>query len=212
MKYLDFVANPELTRTYCRKLASPLVSMLNNEPEIGYVVLKNINLIIQKRPTIMEKELKVFFVNFNDPIYLKLEKIDIMIRLANNDNIHQILHELKEYTNEVDVEFARKSIRAIGSCAIKLEKAAEKCTTVLWECLKTTIAHVVQETIIVIRDVFRKYPKKFDALLVDIFENVKALEDPDARSAIIWIIGEYVDIIENANSLLANFIKKFLLK
>ena len=41
--------------------------------------------------------MKVFFVKYNDPIYVKLEKLDIMIRLTNNNNIAQVLAELKEY-------------------------------------------------------------------------------------------------------------------
>ena len=45
-----------------------------------YVALRNINLIIQKRSDILKNEMKVFFVNYNDPIYIKLKKLDIMIR------------------------------------------------------------------------------------------------------------------------------------
>ena len=65
-------------------------------------------------------EMKVFFVKYNDPIYVKLEKLDIMIRLASQANIAQVLSELKEYSTEVDVDFVRKSVRAIGRCAIKV--------------------------------------------------------------------------------------------
>lgn len=49
------------------------------------------------RPDILKHEMKVFFVKYNDPIYVKLEKLDIMIRLASQTNIAQVLAELKEY-------------------------------------------------------------------------------------------------------------------
>ncbi|KAH3883565.1 hypothetical protein DPMN_007525 [Dreissena polymorpha] len=42
-----------------------------------------------------------------------------MIRLTSQANIAQVLAELKEYATEVDVDFVRKSVRAIGRCAIK---------------------------------------------------------------------------------------------
>ena len=58
---------------------------------------------------VFDRELKIFYCNFNDPIYIKREKLDILVRLANMDNIQSILFELKEYTNEVDVEFVKKS-------------------------------------------------------------------------------------------------------
>ena len=48
------------------------------------------------RPEILKNEMKVFFVKYNDPIYVKLEKLDIMIRLASEANIAQVLAELKE--------------------------------------------------------------------------------------------------------------------
>jgi AP-2 complex subunit beta-1/AP-1 complex subunit beta-1 len=35
----------------------------------------------------LEKELKIFFCNFNDPIYIKLEKLDVVVRLSNMENI-----------------------------------------------------------------------------------------------------------------------------
>ena len=48
------------------------------------------------RADILKNEMKVFFVKYNDPIYVKLEKLDIMIRLTNATNIAQVLAELKE--------------------------------------------------------------------------------------------------------------------
>lgn len=87
--------------TLMKKLAPPLVTLLSAEPEIQYVALRNINIIVQKRPEILKHEMKVFFVKYNDPIYVKLEKLDIMIRLTNQANIAQVLAELKEYAKEV---------------------------------------------------------------------------------------------------------------
>lgn len=49
------------------------------------------------------------------------------------------------------------------------------------------------------RDIFRKYPNKYEGLLGDICENLKSLDDPEAKASIVWIIGEYVEMIENAD-------------
>jgi vesicle coat complex subunit len=46
-------------------------------------------------------------------------------------------------------------------------------------------------------------------ILKDLCENLKSLDDPDARASMIWIIGEYVEIIENADELLFNFSENF---
>jgi len=62
---------------------------------------------------------------------VKLEKIELMVVLVSHDNYQQILNELREYINEVDVEFIKKSIRAISRIAIKNEKAADRSVAVL---------------------------------------------------------------------------------
>eukprot|EP00357_Protocruzia_adherens_P001477 CAMPEP_0115019144 /NCGR_PEP_ID=MMETSP0216-20121206/29252_1 /TAXON_ID=223996 /ORGANISM="Protocruzia adherens, Strain Boccale" /LENGTH=911 /DNA_ID=CAMNT_0002390525 /DNA_START=118 /DNA_END=2853 /DNA_ORIENTATION=- len=209
MKYMDLITNAETIRGLCRKMAPSLVTLLNNEPEIQYVALKNINLIVQKRANILEKEVRVFFCKYNDPIYVKLEKLEIMIKLADNKNIDQVLHEFKEYANEVDVDFVRRSVRAIGRCAIKLEKAAERCVQALLELIGTGVNHVIQEAIIVIKDIFRKYPNKYESILKKLCDNLKILDEPEAKSSMIWIIGEYADLIENADDLLNHFLEGF---
>lgn len=56
------------------------------------------------------------------------------------------------------MDFVRKAVRAIGRCAIKLERAAERCISVLLELIKIKVNYVVQEAIIVIKDIFRRYP------------------------------------------------------
>ena len=38
----------------------------------------------------------------------------------------QVLLEFKEYATEVDVDFVRKAVRAIGYCAVSIPAAAER--------------------------------------------------------------------------------------
>ena len=123
--------------------------------------------------------MKVFFVKYNDPIYVKLEKLDIMIRLASQANIAQVLSELKEYATEVDVDFVRKSVRAIGRCAIKVEQSAERCVSTLLDLIQTKVNYVVQEAIVVIKDIFRKYPNKYESIIATLCENLDTLDEPE---------------------------------
>jgi vesicle coat complex subunit len=153
--------------------------------------------------------MKVFFVKYNDPIYVKLEKLDIMIRLTNSSNIAQVLGELKEYATEVDVDFVRKSVRAIGRCAIKVEQAAERCVATLIELIQTKVNYVVQEAIVVIKDIFRKYPNRYENIISTLCENLDSLDEPEARASMIWIIGEYAERIDNADELLHSFLDGF---
>ena len=130
----------------------PTVTLLySNMPEVKYVALRNVLLLIQKRPDILQDEMKVFFCEYNDPIYVKLAKLEVMVRKATAGNVELVLSELKEYATEIDVDFVRKSVRAIGICAVKIERAADRCIDVLLELIQTKVSYVVQEAVVVIK-------------------------------------------------------------
>ncbi len=63
-----------------------------------------------------------------------------MVRLASEKNVDTLLGELKEYAQEVDVDFVRKAVRAVGQVAIKIDEAAERCVGVLMELIETRSA------------------------------------------------------------------------
>merc|ERR1740139_1541093 len=210
LSYMEMMtANSDGIRNLTRKLAPPLVTLLNSEPEIQYVALRNINLIVQKRPNILENEIKVFFCKYNDPIYVKMEKLEIIIKLVSERNVDQVLLELKEYATEVDVDFVRKSVSAIGRCAVKLDRAAERCIGVLLELIQTKVNYVVQESVIVIKDIFRRYPNRYESIIATLCDNLDTLDEPLAKASMIWIIGEYAERIDNADELLDTFLETF---
>eukprot|EP00286_Rhodomonas_abbreviata_P008403 CAMPEP_0181322904 /NCGR_PEP_ID=MMETSP1101-20121128/19483_1 /TAXON_ID=46948 /ORGANISM="Rhodomonas abbreviata, Strain Caron Lab Isolate" /LENGTH=649 /DNA_ID=CAMNT_0023430861 /DNA_START=181 /DNA_END=2127 /DNA_ORIENTATION=+ len=210
LSFLNIVTNQECIKNVTKKLAPPLVTLLSAEPEIQYVALRNIQLICQRRPTILANDTKVFFCKYNDPTYVKMEKVDVMVMLASEKNVEQVLLELREYAfAEVDVEFVRKAVKAIGRCALKIERAAERCVTVLLELIQTKVAYVVQESIVVIKDIFRKYPNQYESVIGVLCENLESLEEPEAKGALIWIIGQYAERIDNAQELLEGFMEEF---
>ena len=122
----------------------------------------------------------------------------------------QVLLEFKEYATEVDVEFVRKSVLAIGRCAISIEGAAERCISVLLDLIKTKVNYVVQEAIVVIRDIFRRYPDRYEGVIGTLCNSLDSLDEPDAKASMVWIIGEYADRIDNAEELIGAFLDTFL--
>ena len=188
MRYLEFIHDTEAIAHAERKLAPSLVTLSqSSQPEIQYVALRNISLIVQKRPGLLSPKIKVFFCKFNDPIYVKMEKLEIIVKLTQDRNIDQVLLELKEYAQEVDVEFVRKAVRTIGRCAIKLAVAAERCITVLLNLIETKVNYVVQEAVVVIKDIFRKYPNRYESVIGVLCEALDTLDEPEAKASMIWV-------------------------
>ena len=61
----------------------------------------------------------------------------------------------------------------------------------------------------VIRDIFRKYPGKYEIIISELCENLDSLDEPDAKAAMIWIVGEYAERIDNSGDLLESFLETF---
>ncbi|XP_054250209.1 AP-2 complex subunit beta [Indicator indicator] len=148
MKFLELLPkDSDYYNMLLKKLAPPLVTLLSGEPEVQYVALRNINLIVQK--------------SAEEPGWWLTDQ------------------------------------------------SAERCVSTLLDLIQTKVNYVVQEAIVVIRDIFRKYPNKYESIIATLCENLDSLDEPDARAAMIWIVGEYAERIDNADELLESFLEGF---
>ncbi len=206
---MNYIADEAQISQLSRKLSPPLVTLLSKPPEIQYLALRNAILILQRRPEVLQGNIRVFFCKYNDPIYVKVTKLELIFMLADKDNINVVLSELREYATEIDVQFARKAVRAIGKLAIKIEPAARQCIDSLLELVKGKVPYVVQEATVVIRNIFRKYPNQYESIITKVIANIDDLDEPEAKAAIVWIIGQYADRIDNADELLQDYLHTF---
>ncbi|KAJ1818025.1 beta-adaptin [Coemansia sp. RSA 2675] len=210
LNYEKYVHRADLLSQFTKKMVPPLITLLSSEPEIQYVALRNINIILQRHPKLLSKEIRVFFCKYNDPIYVKYEKLDVLVRICSERNTEPLLNELKEYAREVDVDFVRRAIQAIGRLAIRYESSADKAVKVLIELLQLKVNSVVQDVVVVLRDVFRRYPRNFADVVPTLCEHIDYVNEPDAKAALIWILGEYSEHISNISNLLGTCIEGFL--
>ncbi|KAJ2450670.1 hypothetical protein EV183_004123 [Coemansia sp. RSA 2336] len=207
---MNYVSKTETLEPILRKLSPPLVTLLTSGPEVQYITLRNIQLLLQRWPTILQNQLRSFFCKYDDPIYVKLAKLEVILSLTTEENVRIVLAELAEYATEIDVDFVRKAVRSIGRIAIKIELAADRCVRALMDLIQTKVNYVVQEAIVVIRDIFRKYPNRYESIIGTLCENLDTLDEPEARAAMIWIIGQYADRIDNSDEVLSKFLETFL--
>lgn len=206
---MNYIAEEKQIAALCRKLSPPLVTLLAKGPEVQYLALRNALLMLQRRPDVLRNDIRVFFCKYNDPIYVKVTKLELIFMLANEKNIDEVLTELREYATEIDVHFVRKAVRAIGKLAIKIEPAARRCINLLLELVATKITYIVQEATVVIRNIFRKYPNQYESIIGTLCEHLDSLDEPEAKAAMVWVIGEYASRIENSDVLLEDFLFSF---
>lgn len=96
---MNYIAEEKHITSLCKKLSPPLVTLLSKPPEVQYLALRNAILILQKRPEVLRNDIRVFFCNYNDPIYVKVTKLELMFMLTTKENISVVLAELREYVH-----------------------------------------------------------------------------------------------------------------
>ena len=76
--------------------------------------------------------------------------------------LKQLVCPLPIYQSNLPIDpfSAVQAVRAIGRCAVTLERAAERCINVLLDLIKQKVNYVVQEAVVVITDIFRRYPNR----------------------------------------------------
>jgi vesicle coat complex subunit len=131
-------------------------------------------IIIHRYPRALTREIRVFFCKYNDPTYVKMEKLDIVVRICEAVNAELELDELSEYSKAVDVPFIRKAIRCIGQIAVKIEPAAPRCADVLVALVAAKADYAVEESIIVVTEILRKFPGQFESILQDVCQRLVA--------------------------------------
>lgn len=208
--FSNYVRTPELVvPSLARRIGLSLVSLLGRPAEIQFLVLRNVILLLLGKRYLLDVDVEQFFWQFDDPICVKDTKLEIIYLLANEQNAPVVFLELEEYATEVDVSMARKAVRAFGNLAVKLEAQAEECVNILEELVEAGMPYIVQEATVVFKNVVRRYPGRFDHVVDHIVKHYKLMEEPEAKAATCWIVGQYSENIGRAEEVLDYFVAGF---
>lgn len=202
--------SPILSSVVLDQIFSPLLSQLNRQPEIQYVVLRNILLILQSvdQDTLLKLRVppQAFFCRASDISYIRSTKIDILTALCTTKNSETIIYELLEFTKVKDSESTRKAIRMLGSIGMRIEEVAPFCVEELKKFLESE-----PQAITSLINLIRRYPNS--NLVRNSLDSLWALEDipeeEDARQSYIWLIGTYYSKGAHATKLLCELFERF---
>jgi len=161
----------------------------------------------------LDKDFKFFFVKYNDPIYVKLEKLDILYKLNDAKNFENIMAEMKNYAiTEFDNDLVKKSIAYIGNIGLKFEKAVDLCVDHINEVMEHNQDFTVNYAIIVARDLLRKYKNKHKTkeLIKKVNQNLLGyITEAESKSSFLYILGEFSAEISSSTSLIESFVENF---
>lgn len=97
----------EVKRVLCSPKSDPSLGLLEDQTE---------------QPVNTWGHYKKFFCSYSEPHYIKCQKMEVLCELVNDENVQQVLEELKGYCTDISVELAQGAISAIGKSSALLQK------------------------------------------------------------------------------------------
>ena len=107
------------------------------------------------------------------------------------------------------MELVQASVKAIGQIVLKVQDSVRMAASVLRDIVKNGQTLALQEAVQVAQIIFRKFPNKFEDLMKDLASKVEEYHEPEAKSAIIWIVGEFAEKIPNSEKIVQTFVDSF---
>lgn len=195
--------NDDIQRQVFLRLKTPMLTLMaSSSNEIAYAVLAHVALIVERAHGVFDDEFKQFFCKYTEPTCVKALKMGVLPKVASAANAREVVAELTEYVAGVDAELARQAVRSIGEIAIRVPASAEPVVESLLELIEMEAEYVRAETVVVMQDLLRKYPDRAPSVIPSLHRCLKRMEDPVGKAAVIWMIGEYGQLIDDAPYLL----------
>lgn len=179
-----------------------ITALLNNPQEIQYVAYTAIYTILQNFPTTFMADdsfLQNFMIKEEDPIYIELIKLDILLSLMTSSNALTIVTELAQYARSDEEKLSRKAIQNIGKIAVLSPTVSDQCVEIIENLLQSNIPYAIQECITISANIIRKYHDKYQKIIPAICQCMPStFSDDRAKATLAWIIGEDSTKISNA--------------
>ncbi|KAL0327558.1 UNVERIFIED_CONTAM: Beta-adaptin-like protein A [Sesamum angustifolium] len=104
---------------------------------------------------------------------------------------------------------ARESIRAVGKIALQ-QYDVNAIVDRLLQFLEMEKEHVTAETLVLVKDLLRKYPQwSHDCIAVVGNISSKNVQEPKAKAALIWMLGEYAQDMQDSPYILESLIENW---
>lgn len=207
LKFTLKIENQAILEGICKKISTPLISLISKD-ECTWILLKNISVLIDKFPSIFQ-DVRVFFVKYTDPSYIKKEKLSIIKKLANHQNFKIIVNELIEYSYDLELSFSRQALKNIWELGLKFPKYSDISITALTSVLKTISQnsfanHLLNELVIGINFIYKKYQKRasLNSSVVSISLNYERVNEKDSLIALMELVYEFIEVVETKSDIL----------
>uniref|UniRef100_H3CM05 Adaptor related protein complex 4 subunit beta 1 n=1 Tax=Tetraodon nigroviridis TaxID=99883 RepID=H3CM05_TETNG len=171
--------------------------------EMRFAALCHIQLLLRSLPGLMGAHYKRFFCGYAEPAYMKQRKMQVLVELVNDDNVAQILEELRGYCTDVHPDTAQAAISAIGRVG---RSYSDRCLDILTGLLALKQEHITSAVLQTMRDLVWVCPQNSHAVCLALDGCEDTLQDSQGRRALLWLLGMHGEQVSGAPYTLERFI------
>ncbi|XP_027716171.1 AP-4 complex subunit beta-1 [Vombatus ursinus] len=187
------------------RVKGPLLTACSSESrELCFAALCHVRRILRSLPGHFSSHYKKFFCSYSEPHYIKLQKVEVLCELVNDENVQQVLDELRDYCTDVSADLAQAAIFAIGGIA---RTYTDQCVQILTELLVLRQEHITSAVVQTFRNLVWLCPQCTEAVCQALPGCEENIQDSEGKQALIWLLGVHGEIIPNAPYVLEDFVE-----
>ena len=183
--------NPVILKQVYARIKDPLITLFGagevvGAHEISYCVLSHIHLLVSKGAfSEFENDFKTFFCKDDEPVYIRVLKIDILQIIASENNMFEIIGELGAYISDFHREISKSAIQSITKLAMRFPDSSQHLTKMLLKYLTANSENIVTDVLIALKDLVRKYRNLSSEILTDIEAVLEFVTGDEGKAAVI---------------------------
>ncbi|XP_043858402.1 AP-4 complex subunit beta-1 [Dromiciops gliroides] len=187
------------------RVKGPLLTACSSESrELCFAALCHVRRILRSLPGHFSSHYKKFFCSYSEPHYIKLQKVEVLCELVNDENVQQVLEELQGYCTDVSADLAQAAIFAIGGIA---RTYTDQCVQILTELLVLRQEHITSAVVQTFRNLVWLCPQCTEAVCQALPGCEENIQDSEGKQALIWLLGVHGETIPNAPYVLEDFVE-----
>lgn len=159
---------PHIYQQVFGRVKPSLITLMESSEshELSYSVLMHIRALVQKLRQLTNGsdvlfgapgDHKPFMCLYNEPLYLRCAKVEVLRDIAVSGNVADVIAELRDQATSGEPVLAKLALFAIGVIAVRMPAVAASVLDTLLELLDFPVEYITYNCIIVLRDFLRVY-------------------------------------------------------
>ena len=198
--------NPDLKQVATERAKDQLLHLMTTDnPEMTFVLLEFVGTLLTEFVKQFQPHHQVFFCHYNEPLYIKIKKIELLSSLATESNLPEIVEELGVYSLDTMQDVAKCAINGLCKIASKFPAHMSRSVDVLVNLLNLQDSSIIPDVLNVLQTLDLSQLSNLEDVLRSLEKCVSAVELLEARPAMLWLLGEYGERLDSSPYLLEEF-------